>query len=236
VLSHNYKAVVTETTCTDYGFTTYTCSRCGDEYVEDSPAALMKHDYKAKVTEATCTDYGFTTYACSRCGDKYVVEGAHVLMSHNYKAITTIASTCMEDGSTSYACTYCGDEYVTDGAGVLGHDYFLVDRSAPTLTEEGYEYFQCRRCHEEYSSALPKLTVNLQNTYVSWFNKNLQNTNSQNLAFKVTVALSDGSTFINDHNEKVDNQQKGSKTFAYAYYSVYAVWDDNNTVTTCVVK
>jgi len=32
---HNYEAVITEPTCQESGFTTYTCSKCGDSYVSD---------------------------------------------------------------------------------------------------------------------------------------------------------------------------------------------------------
>ncbi len=41
---HSYEAVVTAPTCTEAGFTTYTCS-CGDSYVADETAALG-HDWK----------------------------------------------------------------------------------------------------------------------------------------------------------------------------------------------
>ena len=41
---HSYEAVVTEPTCTEGGYTTYTCS-CGDSYVADETAALG-HDWK----------------------------------------------------------------------------------------------------------------------------------------------------------------------------------------------
>ena len=42
-LPHNYQSVVTEPTCTEYGFVTYTCD-CGDTYVDDYVYPLY-HDY-----------------------------------------------------------------------------------------------------------------------------------------------------------------------------------------------
>ncbi|MCD7769648.1 MAG: CAP domain-containing protein, partial [Oscillospiraceae bacterium] len=69
--SHDYTAAeVIDPTCTEDGYTTYTCSRCGDSYTGDTVAALG-HDYTATVTEPTCTADGYTTYTCSRCGDSY---------------------------------------------------------------------------------------------------------------------------------------------------------------------
>ena len=68
---HDYKAVVTEPTCTEKGYTTYTCSKCGKRYQADETAALG-HDFgEWTVTkEAACTADGEQTRACSRCDAK----------------------------------------------------------------------------------------------------------------------------------------------------------------------
>ncbi|MBR6650406.1 MAG: hypothetical protein IKL36_03240, partial [Clostridia bacterium] len=47
-LGHSYEAVVTAPTCTEAGYTTYTCSVCGDSYVADEVPALG-HSYEAVV-------------------------------------------------------------------------------------------------------------------------------------------------------------------------------------------
>jgi hypothetical protein len=86
---HQYKSVVTAPTCTDEGYTTYTCD-CGDIYVSDKVAALG-HDYEAVVTEPTCTAAGFTTYTCD-FGDAYVADEAAAVV-HDYDAVVT-APTC----------------------------------------------------------------------------------------------------------------------------------------------
>ena len=67
---HQYEAVVTEPTCTQEGYTTYTCPDCGEFYVDDVLPATG-HDYQAVVTAPTCTEEGYTTYTC-HCGDSYV--------------------------------------------------------------------------------------------------------------------------------------------------------------------
>ena len=38
--THDYKATVTKPTCTERGYTTYTCATCGDTYTADEVAAL----------------------------------------------------------------------------------------------------------------------------------------------------------------------------------------------------
>ncbi|MBQ7415820.1 MAG: InlB B-repeat-containing protein, partial [Oscillospiraceae bacterium] len=42
---HKYEAVVTAPTCTEAGYTTYTCSACGDSYTEAGEAALGHEAY-----------------------------------------------------------------------------------------------------------------------------------------------------------------------------------------------
>ena len=91
-IGHDYKTVVTESTCTEGGYTTYTCSACGDSYVDDHVNA-KGHSYKAVVTEPTCTEGGYTTYTCSVCGDSYVDDQVDAL-GHSY-----------EDN----VCTGCGE-------------------------------------------------------------------------------------------------------------------------------
>ena len=50
VCVHDYQAEVTQPTCTEQGYTTYTCSRCGDSYVDDYVDALG-HDWAAPAYE-----------------------------------------------------------------------------------------------------------------------------------------------------------------------------------------
>ena len=101
-LGHDYKAVVTAPTCTEKGYTTYTCATCGDTYTADEVAALG-HDYEAVVTAPTCTEDGYTTYTCRNCGDR---RTGHVVsaLGHSYE--------CTENGNDRiYTCTRCGDTY-----------------------------------------------------------------------------------------------------------------------------
>lgn len=66
---HNYTSAVTPPTCTQPGYTTYTCA-CGDTYVGDETAALG-HDFGAwQTTQApTAHEAGQETRACSRCAE-----------------------------------------------------------------------------------------------------------------------------------------------------------------------
>lgn len=63
---HNYALTVTQPTCTEQGYTTYTCS-CGDSYI-DNYVAATGHTYKATTTKATTSKNGSIVTKCSVCG------------------------------------------------------------------------------------------------------------------------------------------------------------------------
>ena len=99
--THDYTAVVTAPTCTEKGYTTYTCA-CGDSYVDNYTNSLG-HTYKDGV--------------CTRCGAKD--PNAH---THIYAEAVTKPS-CTEKGYTTYSCTICGDSYKGSYTNALGHHY-----------------------------------------------------------------------------------------------------------------
>ena len=70
---HEYISIVIDPTCTEGGYTLYTCS-CGDSYRENEKEALG-HSYKEEVTkEATCEEAGEKRCTCERCWDTYTDE------------------------------------------------------------------------------------------------------------------------------------------------------------------
>ena len=65
----SYSAVITEPTCTDWGFTTYTCDLCGYTYRDDF--TLPRHSYSIQSVPPTCTEDGYNVYNCTACGDTF---------------------------------------------------------------------------------------------------------------------------------------------------------------------
>ena len=149
-LPHNYVAVVTEPTCTEGGYTTYTCTICGDSYVADETEALG-HSWSewTTVEEATCTEDGTEQRTCGTCGqtETRVVEAA----GHSYESVVT-APTCTEMGYTTHTCHICGDTYTSDHVNPTGHVYEKVV-TEPTCTEDGYTTYTCS-CGHSYISDL----------------------------------------------------------------------------------
>ena len=70
---HNYRIVVTPPTCEQGGYTTHTCSACGDVCVDNRTAATG-HTYEASVIAPDCINFGYTLYTCAACGDNYVAD------------------------------------------------------------------------------------------------------------------------------------------------------------------
>ena len=164
-LGHDYNAVITHPTCTEKGYTTHTCSRCGDTYTDREVDALghtasaeadclndqictvcgavlakkLGHDYQAVVTAPTCTEQGYTTHTCSRCDDTYTDSEVTEL---GHKPGTE--ADCLNDQT----CTVCGAVLT----GKLGHDYNAIV-TAPTCTEKGYTTHTCSRCNDTYTDS-----------------------------------------------------------------------------------
>ena len=145
-LGHDYKTVVTKPTCTEGGYTTYTCSRCAHSYVGDRVEALG-HDYDSVVTPATCTEDGYTTHTCSRCGSSYV-DATVKALGHDYRD-TVVAPTCTEKGYTAHSCSRCDEAYEDTPVAALGHDYAQTVVK-PTCITGGYTLHECTRCEESY--------------------------------------------------------------------------------------
>ena len=128
---HNYEASITAPTCTEIGYTTYTCSLCSSNYTADEVPAKghefidgicsicneenpdyipeCKHSWIAP----TCTTDGY----CSICK-----EVGYTATGHNYKTVVT-APTCTDDGCTTYICENCNDSYTDNKTLAIGHNY-----------------------------------------------------------------------------------------------------------------
>ena len=85
-LGHDYQAEVTEPTCTEMGYTTYTCSRCGDTYKGDyTDAAGHKPGDWIIDQEPTTDSEGSRHKECEVCGEKLEEEPVEKI----YKQATT---------------------------------------------------------------------------------------------------------------------------------------------------
>ena len=131
---HSYDEVVTEPTCTEAGYTTYTCE-CGESYVANEVAA-KGHAYGdwVVVKEATENEEGLKEKTCSVCNDKVSEAIAKLAHTHNYTE-KVVDATCTEKGYKEYTCS-CGDTYKEE-IEAKGHTEVEVAGKEATCTEAG---------------------------------------------------------------------------------------------------
>ena len=81
---HSYEAVVTAPTCTEGGYTTYTCT-CGDSYIADETAALGHTEEIIPAVAPTCTETGLTEgKKCSVCGEILIAQEVVAALGHSF--------------------------------------------------------------------------------------------------------------------------------------------------------
>ena len=145
-LGHTCDAEITAPDCVNVGYTTYTCSVCGDSY-EDDVVAALGHSYDTVVTSPDCVNGGYTTYTCLVCGDSYT-DDVVAALGHSYDAVVT-APGCFNIGCTTYTCVVCGDSYADSITDAVGHIYETVVTS-PDCVNGGYTTYTCSVCGDSY--------------------------------------------------------------------------------------
>lgn len=153
---HNYKPEVTAPTCTESGFTIYTCD-CGDTYVGDEVAALDHNVVLQKSEAASCELNGFEYYACERCGGK---EYTIILESTGHDYENGICSVCGEKDPDYVKPSKPGWGNMWDwifgnwwGQGQkCDHEYTAVI-TAPTCIDKGYTTYTCSKCGDCYKDS-----------------------------------------------------------------------------------
>ena len=83
---HSYEVIVTDPTCTEMGYTTYTCKDCGDNYKADytNPTGHKPGDWIVD-REPTIDDEGLRHKECENCGETVASEAMEKL----YNSATT---------------------------------------------------------------------------------------------------------------------------------------------------
>ena len=151
--SHNYTSSVTQPTCTASGYTTYTCTSCGNSYTDNSVPALG-HNYTEQVVPPTCEQGGYTVHTCSRCGASYT-DNETAALGHAWEEHTSSQVVGYE---THNICKDCGaDLHGLSQDDVWNHVFAHLDADENALggyyssTVEIYDTvtsYTCSRCGE----------------------------------------------------------------------------------------
>ncbi|MCD8218250.1 MAG: LPXTG cell wall anchor domain-containing protein [Clostridiales bacterium] len=195
---HSYEAVVTEPTCTEGGYTTYTCSVCGDTYTADETEATGHSWDEGVVTKtATCTEDGEKTYTCKVCGETKTETIAAT--GHSLTHVEAEKATCTEDGNNEYwYCSECGKYYSDSSAtteisqsdtvvSTTGHSLTHVEAKAASSTENGNtEYWYCLECGKYYSDSSATTEIGQSDTVLSATGSTESTENSETMATENT--------------------------------------------------
>ena len=152
---HKYESEVTPPSCTDDGYTTYTCSVCGDTYTDDEISNLGHTPDDAvieNIVEPDCdTDgsYDEVVY-CLVCGEQISRENKVTpSKGHTEEEIPEVEATCTETGLTAgVKCSVCGEILTAqEETPALDHDMGAYVVTTPaTCTTVGEERADCSRC------------------------------------------------------------------------------------------
>ena len=168
--THDYQAEVTAPTCTEQGYTTYTCPEDGDSYVGNYVPALGHAPAEAvreNETAATCSGGGYydSVIYCSRCGEELSREKVTVEATGHSPAAAVreneTAATCVLAGSYDSVvyCAVCGEELSRETVTVeaSGHawDEGTVKTEA-TCAQAGEVVYTCTLCGETRTESVPK--------------------------------------------------------------------------------
>ena len=135
-------------TCTEDGYTVYTCSACGTTVNKDNVTA-PGHKFEWIIdSDATCGVAGKKHEKCNVCG-AVQSEDTEIPATgeHNYTSEITAEPTCEIKGVRTYTCSNCGDSY-TEEIAATGHDYKSTV-TPPTCEEKGYTTYICT-CGDTY--------------------------------------------------------------------------------------
>ena len=124
---HHYITTTVEPTCTERGYTIYTCD-CGEKY-EDNYVGALGHNFTNYISDenATCTKDGTKTSKCDRCEERDTITDENSKLGHDYSTEWTVdkEATCTETGIKSHHCTRCGAK--TDETVIPLADHNYVD-------------------------------------------------------------------------------------------------------------
>ena len=148
-LGHDYKATVTAPTCTEDGYTTHTCSRCTDSYV-DTYVNELGHAWSDSYTMESDGKDGKHYQTCTRenCSVK------NTAVAHTWdNGVENPEADCENSGTMTYTCTAdgCTAKY-TETVNPDGHTFGeWIAEEAATCTENGtLGHYECSVCHKNF--------------------------------------------------------------------------------------
>ena len=146
---HTYVSTVISPTCTEDGYTRYTCS-CGNSYISDQTSKLGHSLVIDPAVSPTCTEKGLTEGShCAICSTVITRQEIAPALGHTLVIDAAVSPTCTEEGLTEGShCATCSIVITNQEiAPALGHTPVIDDAVPPACTEEGLtEGMHCETC------------------------------------------------------------------------------------------
>ena len=107
---HSYSGSVTDPTCVENGYTTYTCA-CGDTYQDNFVPAYGHDEVIDRGYAATCTESGLTDGVhCGNCNATLEEQKEIPALGHTWdNGVVTKEPTASEDGVRTFTCKVCSE-------------------------------------------------------------------------------------------------------------------------------
>lgn len=137
----SFTAVTTQSTCTDGGYTTYTCDGCSHSYI-DNPTGPTEHTYDKWTPVDGSEEH---THSCLVCGNTETD-------ACEYKLLRKVDPTCTENGYSVYLCAECGSEKKSDTVEKYDHDFTGWSYAG---VEDG-KHIHTRTCSRENCGVIEK--------------------------------------------------------------------------------
>ena len=166
---HDYSLfdpVVVAATCTEAGYTDYTCV-----YGEIHREVIQAHGHtkgdNATTFVPTCMQGGYTQSNCAHCGLLLTTDVVPALGHDFSSSIETVQPTCEEEGWTGPGCSRCDAVRSDTVIDALGHSVVAVSAVEPTCTKAGHGVgTQCQRC-KKYMM-VPEVKPALGHSFGKW--------------------------------------------------------------------
>ena len=170
-LEHDYEAVVTAPTCTEQGYTTHTCSKCGDSY-RDTYVDALNHVWSETYTMESDGKDGKHYQTCTRenCNAK------NEAVAHTWgEGVENPEADCENAGTMTYTCTAvgCGATYA-ETVNPDGHNYGEWIKEVPAICNKtGVKgHYECSACGKYFeadkTTVITDLTIEIAPNNHNW--------------------------------------------------------------------
>lgn len=160
---HDYVVTVTDPTCTERGYTTYSCMACDYTYIDNYTDALGHNfgDAYYSSTDFATTGYG---HKCTRCGELEELNAPTPKLTAPIIRLETFDDGGGEEPDVPTVIKLTAPTIRLEEKTTEHEHNYVTTVTEPTCTENGYTTYVCQTCNhtyvDDYTDALGHKAVN----------------------------------------------------------------------------